>query len=535
MTSDAAVMTAKPDFPDWLSPMLVKELRQGMRSRAFLFSFLAVQAAMMFLGLMGLLNSADGSTDWVTTFFWIITGVPLLFIMPFSGLGSISSEKTANTLDLIFLTKLTARRIVFGKWVAIVAQTLLLVSAILPYAVMRYYLGGVNIAGELKTLAWMLAGSALLTSIMVGLSPLLGRVGRAIFPFALFILLSILLPSLFNAPMSMFGWGWDWRFILAMGLQIFCLVLLMLEVGAGKIAPVAENHSTPRRLIALLSILTALVYSFVPAANGIIWTLPIFFAAPALIGAVCEPVREVPSIYRPFLRFGFPGRALGRLLYPGWPAGVLFSLLLLVAVELRIDQIATGPHQILAMHNIFYAGTHYRQMVISRGLPQSPSPGLVLNHILFIRIQEVSYLGAFFLPVAILRLIRLKHPHPAVLYFALQGTFAFLSLIGYLTSEYGSDRIKGIRPHDLPGGLEELIACIPTSNIFLQGRIRDWDLAQLNTVLWGVSILTLGAIVICLLRSIPAWRAIRALEKTAATITPVATPSADVAGPVPAA
>jgi hypothetical protein len=122
-----------------------------------------------------------------------------------------------------------------------------------------------------------------------------------------------------------------------------------------------------------------------------------------------------------------------------------------------------------------------------------------------------------------------------VLYFALQGTFPFLSLIGYLTSEYGSDRIKGIRPQDLPGGLEELIACIPTSNIFLQGRIRDWDLAQLNTVLWGVSILTLGAIVICLLRSIPAWRAIRALEKTAATLTPVATPSADVAGPVPAA
>ncbi len=37
----------KPDFPDWLSPMLVKELRQGIRSKAFMAVFFLTQLLMI--------------------------------------------------------------------------------------------------------------------------------------------------------------------------------------------------------------------------------------------------------------------------------------------------------------------------------------------------------------------------------------------------------------------------------------------------------------------------------------------------------
>jgi ABC-type transport system involved in multi-copper enzyme maturation permease subunit len=530
MTSDANVMSAKPDFPDWLSPMLIKELRQGMRSRAFLFSFLAVQAAMIFLGLIGLLNSSvDSSTEEVTVFFWIITGVPILLIMPFSGLGAIAREKTANTLELIFLTRLTARRIIFGKWVAIVAQTLLLVTAILPYAVMRYYLGGVNITTELKTLAWMLAGSALLSSITVAASPFVGRVGRAVLPFAIFILAYIGLVMTMDGGGTMMMARWDWRFLTAMGVQTCCLVLLMLEVGAGKIAPAAENHSTPRRLIALVSIVTALIYSYVPAALTLAWWPVICIAGPVLISSVCEPVREVPSIYRPFIRFGFAGRALGRVLYPGWASGVLFSLILLVALGLRADQLATATHY--ARPATHMATPMMRRSLLSTFYASRMMPSSLTDRdVILIHIREIAYFGAFFLPVALLRLFRLKIPYPSLLYFVTQCGLAFLSLVGYLVTEYGTAHAR----HD-SSGLERLVACIPTTTLFLYGRLDSWSNEQLTTVLNGVAIVTLITLVVVLIRIMPAWRAIRELEKTAATLTPTAIPSPDAAGPGSAA
>jgi len=44
-------MNAQSDFADWFSPMLVKELRQGMRSRLFVISFLLLQGALIFVAI----------------------------------------------------------------------------------------------------------------------------------------------------------------------------------------------------------------------------------------------------------------------------------------------------------------------------------------------------------------------------------------------------------------------------------------------------------------------------------------------------
>jgi ABC-type transport system involved in multi-copper enzyme maturation permease subunit len=334
MSNDANLMSARPDFPDWFSPMLVKELRQGMRSRVFLFCFLALQVAMIFPALTGLLNASIGeSTTSSTVFFWLIVCVPLMLVMPSSGLGAISREKTANTLEPIFLTRLTARRILFGKWVALVGQTLLLIAAILPYSVLRYYLGGVNLATELQVLGYMVAGSALLSAVTIGVSPVMGKFGRIIVPIAIIIAIYITVAVVSEMEMGVMrpgsSGGFDWNLAAAVALQGIFGALLMLEVGAGKIGPVAENHSTPKRFMAVASVLTAIFYSHAPGAVWWMWLPAVFIAAVAMIEAVCEPIRTLTSVYRPFVRWGVPGRVLGRLLYPGWPAGFFFSLLLL--------------------------------------------------------------------------------------------------------------------------------------------------------------------------------------------------------------
>ena len=138
--------------------MLVKELRQGMRTNLFSVAFILLQALMVLSLLAGL---ADPGSWAASGFFWFFVVVILLVIQPLRGINALSSEYLLNTMDLIQLTKLDAWRITFGKWTALNAQTLLFVTGVLPYLVMRYFLGNVNFVIDLAGLFFLTLGSAL--------------------------------------------------------------------------------------------------------------------------------------------------------------------------------------------------------------------------------------------------------------------------------------------------------------------------------------------------------------------------------------
>ncbi|NJK91911.1 MAG: hypothetical protein HC904_08840 [Blastochloris sp.] len=134
----------KDDFPDWLSPALVKELRQGIRTRAFVATFLLLQTLLaLMVMLVALSHEATPDSNTLQTingFFWFLVCTQLLFVMPCRALGALSSEIKANTLELMTLSELSAWRIVCGKWISLTCQSLLLVVSVLPYAVIRYFL-----------------------------------------------------------------------------------------------------------------------------------------------------------------------------------------------------------------------------------------------------------------------------------------------------------------------------------------------------------------------------------------------------------
>ncbi len=330
----AAVSRGQRDFADWLSPMLVKELRQGMRTRVFVGSFILLQMAMTMNVIIGLLMAADKrDPSFSTAFFWGVVAVPIIFVLPLSGLGTLSNELNANTLELVFLTRLSAWRIVAGKWFAIVAQNVLLVCAVLPYAVLRYFIGGVNVTEELITLAMMLIASTLLCGITVGVSPFQTRLTRALLIGGLVFFSWGILPGFFLVggafrvfgPMPMFSWG------LGIALAIFCILflLLMLEIGAGKIAPAAENHAAKKRGFTFALLLLAGLFNLVIANAQMLTVLALLLTIPICIDAVCEQPRWIPSIFRPFARWGLIGRVVGRFAYPGWQTGVPFTIVML--------------------------------------------------------------------------------------------------------------------------------------------------------------------------------------------------------------
>ena len=63
---------------DKLSPMLIKELRQGMRTKSFLLAFCLMQGLMMLFVFTSVLD--PNPSDWSLTF-WGLVSIPVLFFL----------------------------------------------------------------------------------------------------------------------------------------------------------------------------------------------------------------------------------------------------------------------------------------------------------------------------------------------------------------------------------------------------------------------------------------------------------------------
>ncbi len=138
------------DFSDKLSPMLVKELRQGFRTNTFVVLFLVLQGLLALVLLIagpiaasndGLSGAAGGV---VSKIVFCIYGLGILVVQPLRGISAVATEIKQNTIDLMVLTRLSAWRIVWGKWCSIMSQSILIVLSILPYLIFRLFcdLGG---------------------------------------------------------------------------------------------------------------------------------------------------------------------------------------------------------------------------------------------------------------------------------------------------------------------------------------------------------------------------------------------------------
>ena len=100
-----STLTPLRDFSDAISPMVVKELRHGLRTRFFtaaLISFHALLLCILASGLAGV----DGET--LNGIFWFTTLVSLLGVLPFRGFAALTSENDGGTLDMLTLTSITS-------------------------------------------------------------------------------------------------------------------------------------------------------------------------------------------------------------------------------------------------------------------------------------------------------------------------------------------------------------------------------------------------------------------------------------------
>lgn len=318
-TSVALRMT---DFPGRFSPMLVKELRQGMRTNLFTIAFILLQTVMILSLLAGL---ADPGSPASTGFFWFFIVITLLIVQPLRGFGALSSEFTLNTMDLIQLTRLDAWRITIGKWTALNAQTLLFVTGVLPYLVMRYFLGNVNFVIDLAALVYLGLGSALASAITIGCSAFKHFVLRGLLVLAFgiaFVSLYIAMQAMiFNTGIGGFKFSTMCLAVLAMLYGCF----FFLSFGASRIAPLSENHSTRKRLVALAFVLVCIGFVWLDSAEAaqVVIALILGFSC---VDALTEPLPVFARVLEPF-RKNTLLRAAAWFFSPGWLSGIGFFLL----------------------------------------------------------------------------------------------------------------------------------------------------------------------------------------------------------------
>jgi hypothetical protein len=317
---------------DRLSPILVKELRQGMRARVFLLSFLLLQVFLVVLVLYNLAAQGDYNALSVSNgFFWVIIGFALLVLMPLRGLVAVSQEVKNHTMETIMLTRLTAWRVVFGKWSALFAQSLLLVSAVLPYVVLRYFIGGDDVVSDFKWILFMLWLSGILIAASIAVSGLSNPVIRIAVVVGVVVTVIGGSDSLSSSGFSredvwgIIGW------LLSFG---FFIPALLFELTASGIAPVSENHAVRRRLLALAFFgvavgLTKMTHNDFPAGIEI----PLIILISVCYFDLAEKPRLLPRLIQPLARRGVAGRIAALFLLPGWPTAMLFSL---VAIPLAM-------------------------------------------------------------------------------------------------------------------------------------------------------------------------------------------------------
>src|SRR6185436_10235188 len=123
-----ASIARRVDFPTWLPAMLVKELRQGLRARGFVGTLVGFQVVMTLFTVFAIAGGTGSSSfEILQGAYWAMLNLQLLLITPIRAMAGLQAELETRSIDLLLLTRLTAWRVVLGKWCSLLVQAALLV------------------------------------------------------------------------------------------------------------------------------------------------------------------------------------------------------------------------------------------------------------------------------------------------------------------------------------------------------------------------------------------------------------------------
>ena len=176
MSRSEALLAWLDRASDWLSPIVIKEVRQIVRGREFMSSFGACLFAGLLVAFFGAGDALSGEgTSGRWTFVSLMTCLTILglAVVPLGAFSALRNERMEQTLELITLTALSPRRVVIGKLLAHGVKLATLFAAVAPFIAMSFLLGGVDFVTILIALLVLFMWSLWASAVGLFLSTLL--------------------------------------------------------------------------------------------------------------------------------------------------------------------------------------------------------------------------------------------------------------------------------------------------------------------------------------------------------------------------
>ncbi len=332
------------------NPIVIKEVRQSLKSRQFTISFGLTLIAAIGWTLIAVsmlvprIYYMPGGAPLLVGFFCILT-LPLMVIIPFSAFRSLTAETEESTFELLSISALSASQIVYGKMASACLQIVLYLSALAPCIVLTYLLRGVGLYTILFLLGWTVLFSVCETALALLVAAVsrtrLIQNGVSVLVLAGLLLgIFLWLTLLINQGVDLFGSpsGEEFLGYFAVLTVVALIVSLVLRAAAAAIDFPSENHSTPLRRRLLLMLSVALFWSFMgllAARQGeIVVVIQVFvFIVLMIIGALMTGERGVisPRAQRTLPRT-FAGRIFLTWMYPGAGLGYIFLICIYAAL-----------------------------------------------------------------------------------------------------------------------------------------------------------------------------------------------------------
>lgn len=330
---------------DRLSPILVKETRQSLKSRQFFWTFFILLVSVLVWTIIGLAGH-DPTIEFGTTGaslltgYWLILGIPLAVVIPYSAFRSLSKEYEDGTIQLVSATTMKSWQIVAGKLGSAMLQMIVYVSVLAPCIAFTYLLRGLSIPQIAIGMLYCVTGCFALTCISLmfagaNTSRLFGAgisIVLLLIQIVAWICWSIFAGSLAFGD-AVFVASSDGAFISFGIVSVFLTTgLLMFASASSLISFEADNRSTLVRLAMLLQqfLLITLSVCWMTALNDVdqifmcaICTSHYWF----IMGLVLIGEREGMSTR---VKRSIPktilGRAFTAFFFPGSGRGLLFAL-----------------------------------------------------------------------------------------------------------------------------------------------------------------------------------------------------------------
>ena len=337
-----------------LNPIVIKELRQAVKGRflaAVLLIFLGIQ--LLTIGLFLTNDSVSWSFDAGRNIFKTLASMLLvtcLILVPaYTGLR-LAMERADGNVDLLFISTLRPRSIIWGKFFAALVFSALLYSVCMPFITLTYLLRGIDLPSIFVMLAlnFLVIAVAIQCTILLGCLPA-NRVFKIILGLGWFLLITGYIPfhiafttvipgvNLLDRGIgSQIG---SWRFLaISSGVLIagVAFIGLLARLATALISPLSANRALPVRtyviVVWIVTGISAAVWTAV-TANGTpitVWAFVHiilqcigFFIAVSERESLGQRVRQ--SIPRTRVL-----RPLAFLLFSGAGGGVMWSSLMII-------------------------------------------------------------------------------------------------------------------------------------------------------------------------------------------------------------